>query len=709
MVGISTINAKGFDVGQLPSIPQVLLRLIEACHKVDVSFEELAEIIQKDAALSARIIAVANSAAYAQWNEIKDFNRLLVVLGLNTIKTIAITSVVHQFFSRFNPEFGRWMGRFWRGSLSCAYSAKSLARLTGYESLDEAYLAGLLHKIGQLVFVKKNPAEYPEILLNTEFEKELITREQELFGVTCAEVGAFLISEWDPDSFISDAVLYQYETAEAVLDSPRLVKLVNIAHKMSEYCLSSDELYAQADLLFGLTEPVIDDLQQEVRASVTQAAEGLGIQLDQTDQEGYEFYTDSEEVRLELAKKVREFALLDGVQQHLNATDQLEDTLEAMFQGLKILFGLSRSICFLFAEEGDYLQAVAASRGERDRIGEFRIPFKSGRSLVAQALVEGSVLSSFESIPAPLSSVVDGQISRLLESDGMLCVPLYRKGRDIGVVVAGVNARASRELIDQKGLLSNFAGVASNALYHRQLQIQDRKEVLEQERERQHGKVIRLAHEANNPLAILKNYLQVLSLRLGEDREIQDQLAVLNEEIERVANIVLRMRDVTSNGDPSRGTVDLNELIQGLLGIFRLSHFNSQGISAQLSLDPALPLIVTNRNSIKQILTNLLKNAVEALPQGGVVSLTTRDQINLDGRQYVELKIADNGPGIPGDVMSNIFRPVKTTKGRHHSGLGLAIVKNLLYELGGSISCRNKKKGGAEFVILLPRELEKPQ
>jgi len=160
MAGVSTINTTGFDAGQLPSIPQVLLKLIEACHKVDVSYQELADIIQLDAGLSSKIIAVANSPAYAQWNDVKDFNRLLVVLGLNTIKTIAITSAVHQFFSQFNPELGRWMGTFWRYSLTSAYSAKALARLTGYESVDEAYLAGLLHRVGQLVLLKKRPQEY---------------------------------------------------------------------------------------------------------------------------------------------------------------------------------------------------------------------------------------------------------------------------------------------------------------------------------------------------------------------------------------------------------------------------------------------------------------------------------------------------------------------------------------------------------------------
>ncbi|MCB1903609.1 MAG: HDOD domain-containing protein, partial [Gammaproteobacteria bacterium] len=202
MVGLSNNKIQKYDVGQIPSIPHVLLKLIEACHAVDVSFEELSDIIQKDAGLCAKVIAVANSPAYAQWNDVKDFNRLLVVLGLNTIKTIAITTAVHQFFSQFNTEMGRWVGGFWRHSLSCAYAAKLLARLTGYEPADEAYLAGLLHQVGQLVLLKKEPDQYPELLLNAQNDRELTGLERELFGISGNEVGAQLVHDWDPDSML---------------------------------------------------------------------------------------------------------------------------------------------------------------------------------------------------------------------------------------------------------------------------------------------------------------------------------------------------------------------------------------------------------------------------------------------------------------------------------------------------------------------------
>lgn len=106
----SRAGIENLNLGRLPSVPQVLLRLIEACHQVDVSFRDLADIIQQDVALTAKITAVGNSPAYAQWNETKNINHLLVVMGLENIKTIAINVAVHQFFSRFDVKAGSTLG-----------------------------------------------------------------------------------------------------------------------------------------------------------------------------------------------------------------------------------------------------------------------------------------------------------------------------------------------------------------------------------------------------------------------------------------------------------------------------------------------------------------------------------------------------------------------------------------------------------------------
>ncbi|HEB96447.1 MAG TPA: HDOD domain-containing protein [Sedimenticola thiotaurini] len=702
MAGISLNSAVRFDIGQLPSIPRVLLRLIEACHRADVSFEELSEIIQQDVGLSARIIAIANSPAYAQWNGVRDFNRLLVVLGLDTIKTIAITTAVHQFFSQFSQEGGRWMGAFWRRSLFCACSARVLARLTSYEPAEEAYLIGLLHQVGQLVFLKQEPEGYLRLYESAGGdEAQLSRREREMYGGSAAELGAELAGAWGLGPFLADAIRYQGEPAEAILDTPRLVRLINFCHKLGLQGAPTESLQQEADLLFGLSGSVIDDLLTEVREEVARAAEGLGIDLEQGDDA---FYADSEEVRLELARRVREFALLDGVRQNIAGGDDLVRMLGATLQDAELLFGLSNSIFFLLDDDQTTLRAAVASRQPRESVGELRIAMKSGRSLVADALLEGHTCSSFDSGGDAPQAVVDSQLVRLLEGDGLICIPLIGNRGRVGILVAAVDSHRWRRLREQKPLLDGFAEAAADLIQQRLQADRARDEAVGQERERQQRRIRELIHEANNPLAIVTNYLQVLALRLKQDPALQKQLSTLQEEVERVGNIILRLRDVPGAEELPRDEVDVNRVIGDLLEVFRLSHFEPRGIRLDLSLDDGIPVIHSNRNSLKQILTNLIRNAVEALPEGGTIGIATRDQVNRDGRQYVEIRIEDDGPGLPAEVLANLFQPVTSSKGKGHAGLGLTIVRNLVSELGGSIGCRNRRRGGVEFVILLPRK-----
>ena len=114
----------------------------------------------------------------------------------------------------------------------------------------------------------------------------------------------------------------------------------------------------------------------------------------------------------------------------------------------------------------------------------------------------------------------------------------------------------------------------------------------------------------------------------------------------------------------------------------------------------------TNADAIKQIYTNLIKNAVEALPANGELIVYTQDYVNVDGEDHIEISVADNGPGISTDILPRLFSPIETTKGDGHAGLGLTIVKNLVNELHGSISCRSSDKGTG-FYILLPKQQNK--
>jgi len=701
----SRVSIEKLNLGRLPSVPQVLLRLIEACHQVDVSFRDLADIIQQDVGLTAKITAIGNSPAYAQWNDTRDFNQLLVVMGLDNIKTIAINAAVHQFFSRFDVKTGNGLGLIWYKSLWCAHAARSLANLTSYDVPEEAYLAGLLHRLGQLVFLNNRPDSYSELLTQQHADLAICELERELFGAPYHEVSAAMVEEWEMDSFLGDALLYQNEPAERLLEAPRLVRLTNFTHKLSDPRIDPDTLYAEADLLFGLTPSVISSLVRDIDSQVEKAAEALGITLHKDDAGAIEVQVETEEVRLELARRVREFALLGGVRLAPGSEENLQQFLQSVLSELNILFEMDRSLLFLLDGDGDNLAGIAGRRISGNKVAEFVIPLLEKRSCVAQALLEREIQGPFKPMESNPASLVDQQLARALERDYLLCIPLIAGAQRVGVMVCGMQEADLEPYQHNCDFMPIFSStVAESIIANRQIG-ERTEERLENARQWHQREARSIVHEINNPLGIINNYLHVLSAKFKDDATISDHLNIIKEEIQRVGDIALRLRNIADPQHIASVSVDVNEVIRDLAEIFQASYVKTNGITIDLELAPKLPPIQVSRASLKQVITNLVKNAVEAMPEGGSLWLHTRDHVNIGGREYIELGIADSGPGIPDEIAGKIFSPVESTKGSNHSGLGLTIVKNLIDELKGSIGCRGRAGGGTEFLIHLPRRL----
>jgi HD-like signal output (HDOD) protein/signal transduction histidine kinase len=704
MAAPSINSAKILDVGRLPSMPHVLLKLMQACYREDVSFGELSDILKMDTALSSRIVAVGNSPLYAQWNGVKDFNRLLIALGINAIRNIAVTAAVHQFFSRIDEDLDACLNNFWRSSLTCAHAAKSLARITGYPSEEEAFLTGLIHKVGQLALLNYAAVSYTRILMGAASEQELIEREREQFGTGSPEVGAMLLETWGLDTFLADAVLYQHEPAETLLDAAPLVKLINISHKLGEREWYAGDLAREVDLLFGLGQPMLDELLAEVEGKVTETAKALGIRLKSGGGEAeVEKRTAGQQIKVELQKQIHDITLLDGARQQFLDGKDMEAVLEIVMQNLQLLFSLPQAICFLYDHREQQLDSVAWCTAHKESECEFQIPLQADRSLIADCLLQTAQLCSFDAESVDSLAVVDRQLIRILGAQGMICLPLIADQEKVGVLAVGVNREQYHVLDEKSKLLGLFCGEAARALWRMQSVTEDQQEMLGAERTRAVQQARMTLHEVNNPLAIINNYLEVLGAELGGEHKAQQQIGILKEEIERVGKILLRA------GEPPReetalqqGEVDLNASIRDLVSIFKASLFTTHGITEELDLDESLLPLASNRNKVKQVLTNLFKNAAEAMENGGRITVSTKGQVNVDGRPFVELTIRDSGPGIPGSIMPNLFSPVQSTKGKGHSGLGLTIVKNLVTELSGTISCSSDGERGTEFRILLP-------
>ncbi|MDH3343285.1 MAG: HAMP domain-containing histidine kinase, partial [Gammaproteobacteria bacterium] len=207
-------------------------------------------------------------------------------------------------------------------------------------------------------------------------------------------------------------------------------------------------------------------------------------------------------------------------------------------------------------------------------------------------------------------------------------------------------------------------------------------------------------HEVRNPLSIINNYLEILSLKIKKENQAHTDIQTIKSEIHRVDQILQRLKTPRINHEKS-SEVDINSLLSELTQIFKTSILDSNKIQLKLDLDKALAPVNCNGNALKQIYTNLVKNAVEALPEKGQIMVYTQGQVNVDGQNFIEISVADNGAGIRPEVLSQLFKPIQTDKGDNHSGIGLSIVKKLVAELNGSISCRSNNKG-TNFQILLP-------
>jgi len=698
------------DLNKLPTLPQVLLVFLDAAHTEVVSFERLSELIKKDPSLSARIVAAANTAYYAGQGKSLSFERVLVLLGLHTIKTIAITASVQQFFSRFDSASVRCQKIFWRDSLTCAHLACSLARLTGYANEEEAYLAGLIHNIGSLIFSNNYPDRYAALTDLAVNEAQLTELESEHFGGTRYQAGAWIVSSWDMESFLADAVLYQHEPIEALHGAHHLVKILAVASRLSQYHSSADEEgLTAAQQMFDLDQSLIIDLIAQTRSNVMDIAKSMEIELEPLADDANidQISAVDEGKQVELAGKVRDIALLNGVRQDLSRNHDEKSVKQAIQKSLRILFNCQGCLFFKVSSQGESLKGDPLGEADK-KIAEFDVAIAAEGSLLARCFIEKRVLHSLTTDTVLPPSVVDRQLIKLTGGKAIVCLPMMIDQQQSGVLVVGVTTRSAAVIERQLQLWKMFANEASYSLLAQQQLEQMSEDKNEDDREFYQARAREIVHEVNNPLSIVKNYVHILSSRLDKKDAAQEELQIIREELERAGSILLRLPGITEQRMASSGAelVNVNTQVSDLLRIFRASLFATSGIEAVTSFDNSMVPIVSNRNAIKQILTNLIKNAAEALSEAGCLTIETQGLVNFNGSNYVGIVISDNGPGIPPEVQEKLFTPVKTTKAGNHAGLGLSIVKNLIDELDGSISCRSSAKNGTRFEILIPRITE---
>jgi len=693
-------------IARLPAMPQILIKLIEHLQADDLGMPELAMLIGRDAGMTAKLLAVANSSAYHRITRSANLEQSLMALGTDMIKTLVISDSVFQTFNSFPHAGSVDLRAFWKNSLTAAVIARDAARMLDYPHPEEAYLAGLLHNVGRLALLAAAPKEYG-FNFTARDDEDLCAVEQRTLQITHAEAGAWLIERWRLDSFLADAVLYHHEPSARLESSHPLIRIVRLAHVLAAHP-NDEALLGEACLLCAIPRERAAQMREGAARQVEQAATHLGIELagaDDIPAPQAWAAPPSDPVQQRLNEEMRNMVLVSEVGQSLARQQGESSLVEAMTRSARILFDFESAVVLLESPTGQAL-AGAPTPGVQ-RIAEFSVSLAKGGPVAQSALERRPAFVQRQRQPLGLA---EEQLLRMLGSECMAVVPLVAGARCLGVLVGGVAAWQLPHCQRRERFMQAFGAQAAGALETMLTQRGAARRQLASVADEFRENSRRVVHEVNNPLSIIKNYLSVLDSKLARQEPVAGELSILNEEIDRVGHLIGALANPEAPDGSALGrarATDAARVVDEVLRLFRASSFvpPSVEIVARMEGDSG---IEGDPDVLKQILVNLLKNAVEAFAHhkgAGRIEIVNRGHVNRERRLYLELVVSDNGPGLSREVLANLFVPVRSAKAAALDGatrgIGLSIVHGLVTKLGGHIACRSSHAGTA-FEILLP-------
>lgn len=636
---------------QFPAVRKTLQHFLKISQQDQVDPSELMAAVELDPSLLAVFLSSnPQNVKLGEWHQDIDLSRY---------KQTALT-LGNQFSSELSltqhPSSEQFYLTLWQRSLMQGAICAALAEKLGLDATEHRLL-GLCAGLGHHLLARTYGNDYIKLTASIASRDKLLQVELEHFGISGNNVAARMMSKWGYSTSLSDALCYQYSSPEALTEASQRVQIVGFSNCLLNLSGDSpnEEVINAGQGIFNFENKDLLDILSQAEASVYRSLVHLR-ELAEGD------FTE-ELARANIAESINN-SLSNN---NLSLTD---------LAGL--VFGIRNSIHFQLVGK-----QLIASPQEGDVLS---LPVDSQSSQIAKCYQTGKTITAEREV---LSSIVEKQLLQRLGTSACCLLPLGQQG---GVLACGLGKNQSIN----KGLLRHFQSAVAHHLSQGKPHI---------ELEYVQARVSEVTHEVNNPLAIVQNYLHTLSLKIDEDSPVQADIKTISREMLRVAGIVKKYGQIGRQEDLLKEEVNVNELLDQLTRIFRGGH---ESIKFNILLDTAMPLVSITPDSFKQVIVNLLKNAIEAIgsQSGGQIDITSHGSINFGGDQFIEVLISDNGPGIPLEIRDKLFQANNSSKGIGHSGLGLSIVKQLLSDMGGLISCRSQVKGegslGTTFQILIP-------
>ncbi len=302
---------------------------------------------------------------------------------------------------------------------------------------------------------------------------------------------------------------------------------------------------------------------------------------------------------------------------------------------------------------------------------------------------------------------------------GWMGVPLMIRERMIGYLTLDsheVNAYSAKDAAYALSFAQQAATAVENARLHADLRAQlaaveaAQARMLQSEKLAAIGELVSgVAHELNNPLGAVMLYAQLLQHKSGTP-EIQRDLDRIVEQAQRASNIVQSLLEFARQRSPVRKPVQVDEVIRSSLALIRYE-LNTHNVLAELDLEPDLPVTMADPHQLQQVFVNLISNAYQAMSSaygGGLLTVSASYGPSIygehpGGQDVLHITVADNGPGIPPELLRRVFDPFFTTKEPGDgTGLGLSVCHGIVSEHGGHIWAESELGKGSTVHVELP-------
>jgi len=306
-----------------------------------------------------------------------------------------------------------------------------------------------------------------------------------------------------------------------------------------------------------------------------------------------------------------------------------------------------------------------------------------------------------------LANVSDPYEKSFLENfEGGLAVPLHLQWGLIGILMAGPKSGNSSFTDEDKEFLALLSGQVAVALENARLHEAEKKAIAELQATQEQlvhterlaalGEMsAKIAHEINNPLGIIKNYLMLIRKASQDPSQSAKYLEIVGQEIERITGIVRELLQFHRPQQVDYNVINVLNVLEDVIG-FLAPRLAQAKIKCTRKFSPDSPPVEASAENLKQVFINILLNAIDALPNGGDINIRTcRHDHNLLIQFY------DSGPGVPEEHLPRIFEPFFTTKeDGKGTGLGLAVCYGIIKKHQGTITFKNTDEGGCVEITL---------